>query len=752
MRGLFLTGVFLLIGSLPLFSQLVLTNDGKSDYTIVIGSDASENEIRAADELRLFLFHISDVVIPVVTDNEKLHYKEIMIGNNSHLDSISATIDFKSLEEDGYVIKIFNDHLILAGGSGKGVLYSVYTLLENYLGCRFYTPEDLILPKNPTIKLEAIDETYVPPIKMRSLYFPSMQDQAFCDWHKINSRKDDRKEWGMWVHTFDDLIPPKKYYDDHPEFFSQLGGERIPNGQLCLSNTEMRDTLIQALKLKIAEKPEAQYWSVSQNDNFLECECEKCRELNNKYGGASGTMIWFVNQVANEFPDKTISALAYQYTRAAPKQIKPLDNVNIMLCTIECNRSKAISEDKSSKSFRKDLKNWSKLTDDILIWDYTVQFRNYISPFPNLRVLQPNIQYFSGQGVDKMFQQGSGKSFSEFVELRSYIIAKLLWDPDIDVDKVIDDFIEGYYGVTAPFIRRYIDLLHDNLIESGDGLSIYGYPLSASETYLGAENMKKYFEIFEEARESDLSDPRFFKRFILAKLPLDFAMLDISLCQQDDYFGFFTETDGEIKEKPYMRKLLYDFNRYTVKAGIERLQEHGTSPDDFMIRIEEFLQNSYQPNLAYGKEIIQISDFSTKYNRVGKNALLDGLIGLNDYNYNWLGFEGEHLDMIIDLGEEKEVHKIETAFLQFHNAWIFSPEYVEFFVSKDGKGYESIGKVEYNTKEYKSGAFINSFESDQIAKIGRYIKIHAESLLTCPGWHIGSGKPCWIFTDEIIVN
>ncbi len=118
------------------------------------------------------------------------------------------------------------------------------------------------------------------------------------------------------------------------------------------------------------------------------------------------------------FPDKIISTLAYQYTRSAPKNVKPLPNVNIMLCSIECNRSMPIAKDPSSASFVKDIKDWTKLTGNILIWDYVVQFRNYISPFPNLRVLQPNLEFFADNGCRLMFQQGSGAALSEFVELR----------------------------------------------------------------------------------------------------------------------------------------------------------------------------------------------------------------------------------------------------------------------------------------------------------------------------------------------
>ena len=246
----------------------------------------------------------------------------------------------------------------------------------------------------------------------------------------------------MWVHTFDDLIPPEKYFNEHPEYFSLNNGVRSSKTQLCLSNPNVLDLVILHLKELISKNPLANHWSISQNDTYGPCECSGCENIDNQYGGVpSGSIIHFVNQVAERFPNKVISTLAYQYSRKAPEGIKPAENVNIVLCTIELNRSRPIRTDPSSRGFVNDISNWKKLTNNILIWDYIVQFRNYLDPFPNLHVLQPNIQFFSDSGVQMMFEQGSNRSLSEFHELRSYIMAKLLWNPAVDVDAIMNDFL-----------------------------------------------------------------------------------------------------------------------------------------------------------------------------------------------------------------------------------------------------------------------------------------------------------------------
>src|SRR5690606_24221003 len=192
-----------------------------------------------------------------------------------------------------------------------------------------------------------------------------MGGEQLADWHKVSSRDD----WGLFVHTFNRLLSPEEYGKTHPEYFSLIDNRRLPGTQLCLSNPKVVEIVVTNLKKEIAENPEATYWSVSQNDNDQYCQCDACTALNKKYGDVpSGSMVYFVNEVAKQIPDKIISTLAYWYTREAPKNIKPEPNVNIMLCNIESKRQAPVFE--TDPAFSNDLKDWASLTNDIPIWDY----------------------------------------------------------------------------------------------------------------------------------------------------------------------------------------------------------------------------------------------------------------------------------------------------------------------------------------------------------------------------------------------
>ena len=424
-------------------SELTIIDNVYSNYTIVIPALATEIEKKAAYKLQYYFREMSGTKLKVIPENKPWQSHAIYVGGCNSAKKLN--IDFPVLDEDGFSLKTQGQDFFICGGKRNGTLFGVYDFLEQ-VGFRKYSPDAELIPKKKLLRIPQYNITEIPVFHYRETLMPDASDPDYAEWHKLHHRSEREKDWGMWVHTFDDLIPPEKYFKEHPEYFSLNNGIRSSKTQLCLSNSNVLDLVILRLKDLISKNPQASHWSISQNDTYGPCECSGCENIDNQYGGVpSGSLIHFVNQVAERFPDKVISTLAYQSSRKAPEGIKPAENVNIVLCTIELNRSRPIRTDPSSRGFVNDISNWKKLTNNILIWDYIVQFRNYLDPFPNLHVLQPNIQFFSDNGVHMMFEQGSNRSLSEFHERRSYIMAKLLWNPDANVDLTMNDFLNVFF-------------------------------------------------------------------------------------------------------------------------------------------------------------------------------------------------------------------------------------------------------------------------------------------------------------------
>jgi hypothetical protein len=621
--SLLLISIFVLISAHA--QQLTLVKEGKSACRIIIPEKANVIEIQAATVFQDYINRISGVRIPIASDITKPVDNEILIGNVNR-DELKD-IPVSKLAKDGLYIRNTGKKLVIAGGTEKGVLYGVYTFLEKYLGCRKYTSTVTVVPKQKSIVLKAINDMQLPSFDYRDNFYPDVAKGnilkrtpvgEYQTWHKLDNcfgMPDTGNEWGEFVHTFDGLLSTKEYGVSHPEYFSYYDGIRHPganlqgrvDAQLCLSNPEVLEIVCKNLKAKIDANPGAIYWSVSQNDNVKYCQCPKCKEIDEKYASFSpgskmygthanslyspigmGSMLTFVNKVAERFPDKIISTLAYQYTRVPPKDLLPRNNVNIMLCSIESARHIAITE--GDKSFCEDLEGWGRLTNNIILWDYVVQYRNLLSPFPNLQTLQPNLKYFFDKGVTMLFSEGNPETGGEFYELKAYILSKLMWDVNADVNQIMNDFLNGYYGNAGKNIREYINLLEKSLAKSGEKLLIYGTPVEEKSSFLTDSLITEYNKIFDRAEKAVAGSPELLERVKVARLPVYYAMLEIARNEKTGKHGaFMTGEDNKLIPKPEIVKILYDFVYLSIKTNISHFRERRVTPQQYLEAYTKFL-------------------------------------------------------------------------------------------------------------------------------------------------------------------
>ncbi len=512
----------------PVFYPLF--ENGKTTYSIVVKKDAGDGEKWAAKELQHWLEKISGVTFPIVTDDKEITENEIVIGYNKHSLALlePATILPKATNES-YYYKNIGSSVLLLGGEQRGSMYAVFSFLENEFGCRWYSPEVTVIPQKKKYSFSFFNHSESPSVRVRNDYYYEVFDNP--DWaarNKINGAMNYCEQHGgleaYWsAHTFFKLLPPEEFFDTHPEYYSLIDGKRIhERAQLCLSNPEVIKVATERLKKVMQENPEYLIYSVSQMDWKNACQCEKCQAIVDREKSQSGPLIHFINQVADgikdEFPDKYVGTFAYQYTRKPPATIKPRENVVIRLCSIECCFAHDFKSCHKNEEFLEDMKIWSTLAPHLYIWDYVVSFREYLVPFPNFKVLQSNINSFIENNAIGIMEQAAYQCpGTEFAELRSYVIAKLLWNSKIDVDWVIDDFMAGYYGRSGQYIRDYFDLLH-NLITPETHFDIR---LRHYDDLFNDEFVIKAERIFDKA-EKVADDNEVLKRVELARLPVLF--------------------------------------------------------------------------------------------------------------------------------------------------------------------------------------------------------------------------------------
>ena len=734
-------------------NEIVLAEDEVSRYRIVVPSAATEHELKAANVLQSYLLQISSTAIPIVAADKAWSKYEILLGQNDRLDDLNIGLNFNTLKEDGFLIKTDSMRLIIVGGNEKGTLYGVYTFLEKYLGCRMYSPSVKIIPKQKRIVLADINDLQIPVITFRDTHYRVTWHDEYTDWHKLDHDENgERKSWGMWCHTFNALVPPKVYYDEHPEYYAMVNGERMPT-QLCLTNPKVLEITISNLRKRIAAQPDAIYWSVSQNDNKNYCTCENCKVIDNREGSPSGSIIHFVNQVADEFPDKMISTLAYEYGRRAPKTLKPRENVNIMLCSIEAFRHLPIAEDPTSADFVRDVEDWSKIAKDIIVWDYVIQFNNLISPFPNLHVLQPNLKFFADHGVNAMFEQGNREVGGEFAALRAYMISKLMWNPAENADTIMNDFVNGYYGAAGPVIRQYIDEMREALLKAEKPLKIFGTPIEAASTYLTPALIQRYEKLFNEAEAIVADSAIILERVKIARQPLEFAIMEQAKKNFAGDMGVFEKVNGRWEVKTSIRSKIDPFTDLLIREGVTQVKEWSTSPEDYRSAMYRLFSQGMKEHHAYGKKVKFITP---AVGRLPPNQdptmLTDGKRGSHDYDYNWFSFPGENLEVVIDLEDTKTVRRMESAYYQYAFWLRVLPKKVEYFVSNDGQNFELVGAVDNTLPIDQYGGQQRDFIVEFEPRPARYVKVKAHTIGNTPGWHPGAGRPARMLVDEIVVE
>ena len=536
----------------------ILADHGATDWCIAIGRQASPSENHGAEELQTFLKQISGATLPIVRDNAPISPHEILLGESKHLDQLGLEIDWKRLGDEGFVIRTIGDHLVIAGGKLRGTLYGVYTFLEEHLGCRWFSSKVSYAPQQKRIKIGAIDEEQIPVLEYREPYYTDAFDGDWAARNRMNSSSADLEAkhggkviYSHFVHTFYALLPPEEYFAEHPEYYSEMDGKRtVERAQLCLTNPDVVRITTDKVRQWIQEQPDARIISVSQNDWHGACECKACRAIDEREGSPIGSLLLFVNQIAGaiarDYPDVAIDTLAYQYTRKPPKTIRPRDNVIVRLCSIECCFSHPLESCLENASFVEDIRAWSQICERLYIWDYVTDFAHYLLPFPNLDVLKPNIAFFVQHHVKGIFEEGNYAlgGGGELAELRAYVLAKLLWNPDYDVNVAIDEFLHGYYGKAAEPIRRYIDLLHRKVQDENIHVNIWAPPTAS---YLSPDLMAEAVKLFDEA-ETRADDEHVLHRVRTARLPILYVQIS-TLSKGDPARGLIIKEFFEIADQ-----------------------------------------------------------------------------------------------------------------------------------------------------------------------------------------------------------
>ena len=626
---------------------LTLADGGRSDYSIILPDAATETQRTAAKELQTFFQEVTDVKLPILTESEVptdadlesfSGAKFFIIGPGPLSQRALKEIDESSVGYDGVILKNVGDSIVLSGAPLRGALYAVYEFLETKLGCRWWTSTESTIPKSPSLKIDAnLDVFYAPKLIYRESYYRDAFDGIFAARSKCNGNGERvPKEYGghhvfqYFVHSSFPLIPPQKYFLDHPDWFSEIDGVRkvgypswagpsneyrefeaklkpeqksASGTQLCFSNDEMIAEMVKNAREALHRNPDASFLSISQNDWHGYCTCEKCRAIDEEDGSHAGSLLRGVNKVAealeDEFPNLYIETLAYQYTRKPPKVTRPRHNVIVRLCSIECSFSQPLDSEMNN-TFREDLTGWSQIADNLFVWDYATDFAFYLLPFPNYRVIAPNLNFYVNHHVIGFFEQGDYQcETGDFVQLRNWVVSKLLWDPSLDPEALRDEFVAGYYAPElVPIYRDYFNALSDAVESKNYYLGIYKTDTTGWLDYdtLGKVT-KLQKQALEIATQLERQNPEK-RRGLVSKVRREQIPLDLVWLQEYRKAKLVSKLQGtEFTGPDDPLQAARDFVAKLDEFGLTKKRE-GESPEAFALFKQDLVASyeGYDPN------------------------------------------------------------------------------------------------------------------------------------------------------------
>lgn len=473
----------LLVSSFTIASDAAEPTFDVSQAVIVISQSANITDNYAANRLKYYLDEITGGDIQIVDDSTESEY-EISVGATNRTDA-----DFSSSADGSYIITSTEKDIVINGAGNKGTINGVYAFLEKICGCHWYESEVIIIPENADLTVEAgIDIGYTPFFEYTETDTTSARDPEFSVANGLtggiyknltDEQGGDVDYLGGSSHTLTNrYCKPSIYFEEHPEYFALHNGSRTPS-QLCLTNEDVKDIVTQEALDLLAEKhnPEAtiQILSITQADNGEYCMCENCAALDAENGSQAGTMLTFANEIARriklheEYDNVVIDTFAYQYTRKAPTNVVPRDDVIVRLCSIECCFGHTLDDPdcEANVTFMQDLADWSKICDRLYIWNYNLNCDESVNIYANFGTLQRNTQIFYEHNVKGIYQQGVfyiAECDAEFGEMKTYLLSKLMQDPYLDYDAEMLGYLTGVYGPGGKHLKEFIDIVTDHAV------------------------------------------------------------------------------------------------------------------------------------------------------------------------------------------------------------------------------------------------------------------------------------------------
>lgn len=583
-------------------TEMVIVDNGVSEYYIVTAENPDECIVTATKELQTYIEKISGAKLDIVTESNLPEGSKAFIIGETELEESIVTIDRSEIKTDGFRLYSDGNYFVIAGADSRGTLYGVYTFLEEYLGVRWFTPTLEVVPENEDIIVDAdIDRTVEPSFSVRRNDCAGTNDAHRARTKMNVSFWQPATAYGgaltyvVWDASLPSLVPDS-LFAEHPEYFAlQEDGTRSTD-HVCLTHPDVLDITIASVREKIeANTIGAKYVHIGQKDNQNYCHCESCEALYEKYGSVCAPTLIFTNNLADaldeDYPDFMFTFFAYLETERPPQDLSLKCNKNVapVLCGLhsacrshpltECGNEDVQEETlltaygEHEPRIAEDFLNWTKVAETTYIYDYTINFLNVAQFFSNFGTMQSTMKYMHDIGITGYIYNCGDGHYAAFNELRNYLLTKLQWDVDCDVEYHMMDFIKAYYGEdAAPYIKEILDIQTAQIAATAHA---FDFDWHYQSGYYPIHTISKLDRLWKKALNADITDEQRFN--------VEVANLSWEYFKANQFLGeYFFLNPFRLKAN----EELYDAFK---SHGISRVSSFGLIPEnkedvDFMLR------------------------------------------------------------------------------------------------------------------------------------------------------------------------
>ena len=489
MRAIGIKGcVLVVLACRMVFAQVVLVQDGAPKAVIRLGGNPTDAEKAAATDLQDYIRKMSGAELPIDSQPGEGQSVISILGPSSDRARREELLKSKeALEPEGFAILSDGARQVqLIANDDAGIRFAANAFLEE-LGVRWFMPCEIgeVVPQCRTISFPEMGKVENPDFILRNVWYgyggrPNWQKSAYAEWRMRN------KMGGVHAamsHNLFRIVPQKTFGKTHPEYYPEVGGVRLVpkereghNWQPCTSNPEVVRLAIEAARAYFDKNPDAYSFSLSPNDGYGWCECKACRALDPPERNEGDRrllgrrMVVFSNAVAEELqkthPGKCVAFYAYAGTLEPPTDLKVHPNVIIPIAHYGwggCNIHRLQHPNcENNTKFRKVLQDWAKVADSLFIREYWTVITT-ASRGPN-RVaaawsLADDIPFFKKNNVRGF----SSESIAVWgiAGLNFYLSARLMWDSSLDLEALLNDYFNKFYGPAGPLMRKYFTTCRD---------------------------------------------------------------------------------------------------------------------------------------------------------------------------------------------------------------------------------------------------------------------------------------------------